>query len=115
MKKMALYLILYLVAGAAAAQEHERFWQGPGTIGEWATVRGMVVGPAPGLKTDCYLMMAGPLNSDLPTGAGRFFLCGMRQDMRAGQAWSGKVQQVDRQRARVGTVWRTLPVLERVR
>ena len=88
----------------------ERFHQGPGKINEELEVHGTVIGPAPGLKAGCYLMLARKSETSLPGGSGRFFLCNSDTDMKQGQSWSGRAIQTDRQMAKVGPSWRPLPV-----
>lgn len=106
----ATILLATLLPGVATADG--LFYQGPGKINGRLEAHGTVIGPAPGLKVGCYLMLAKRENNEIPGGAGRFFLCLERPNLAVGQNWAGSVIQVDRQLSRVGPKWRPLPVFE---
>ena len=112
MLRAVLLLSLLLASSLSMAAERESFLQGPERIGQERTVQGTVIGIHNDLGRTCALMLA-----DLPRehwkglgGGGRFFLCSPTLGFQMGQTWTGQVQQTETRRARVGPMWRTLPL-----
>lgn len=112
MFREVLLLSLLLASSHSMAAQHESFLQGPGRIGQERAVQGTVIGIHNDLGRTCALMLA-----DLPRehweglgGGGRFFLCSPNLGFQMGQTWTGQVKQTDTRRARVGPMWRTLPL-----
>ena len=112
MLRAVLLLSLLLASSHSMAAQRESFLQGPERIGQERTVQGTVIGIHNDLGRTCALMLA-----DLPRehweglgGWGRFFVCSSTLGFQMGQTWTGQVQQTDTRRARVGLMWRTLPL-----
>ena len=112
MLRAVLLLSLLLASSHSVVAERESFLQGPERIGQERTVQGTVIGIHFDMGRTCALMLA-----DLPRehwkdlgGGGRFFLCSPKLGLQMGQTWTGQVQQTETRRARVGPMWRTLPL-----
>ena len=112
MFRVVLLLSLLLASSLSMAAEREGFLQGPERIGQERTVQGSVIGIHIDRGRTCALMLA-----DLPRehweglgGGGRFYLCSPTLGFQMGQTWTGQVQQTETRRARVGPMWRTLPL-----
>lgn len=107
-----LFACLMLLSLPVLGQD--KFYQGPGEIGRRDEVAGTVVGIHPGPGQDCYLLLADIPGSQFSGlgGAGRFFLCGTKQELEMGQHWKGRVIQVDQRLARIGPRWRPVSVFQ---
>lgn len=112
MLRAVLLLSLLLASSLSMAAQQEDFMQGPERIGQERTVQGTVIGIHYDQGRTCALMRA-----DVPRehweglgGGGRFFLCSSVMHYEIGQPWTGEVQQTGTRRARVGPMWRTLPL-----
>lgn len=112
MLRAVFLLSLLLASSLSIAAQRESFIQGPEHMGQERTVQGTVIGFHIDRGRTCALMLA-----DLPRehwkgfgGGGRFFLCSPTLGFQMGQTWSGQVQQTETRRARVGPMWRTLPL-----
>lgn len=112
MLRLTLLLTILLASGLSAAAPRDDFLQGPERVGQERAVQGTVIGIHYDLGRTCALMRA-----DVPTehweglgGGGRFFLCSPILGFQMGQTWEGQVQQTETRRARVGPMWRTLPL-----